>query len=114
MFTGENKNLAVRDNKFYFLNKNGILCTADINGANYTVLSRLPVKSFCFTRRCMLVLGAADGGLYKVDHAGRYTIKMDTGTYEAINTYNDHVYAKDAEGGIWALTIYGTDKAKIN
>ncbi len=114
VFSGGNKNLTVRDNKFYFLNQNGILCTADLNGANYTVLSTLPVKSFCFTRRCMLVLGAADGGLYKVDHNGRYTIKMDTGTYEAINTYYDYVYAKDAEGGIWGLTIYGTDKAKMN
>ncbi len=114
VFSGVNKNLCVRNDKFYFLNEENVLSTADLSGANYRTISRLPITSYCFTRECIIAIGSGDNGVYKLDYDGRYTIKMDTGTYVNINTYDDYVYARDAQGGIYAFTNYGTEKEKIN
>ncbi len=113
IFQGKNSNLCVKNEAFYFINANGLLARADLNGANYAVLSALPIKGYAFTRDCVIVL-SADGAVYKVDYSGKYTIKMDTGTYVNINTYDDYVYAQDAEGGIWKFSNLGTEKARIN
>ncbi len=114
LFSGINRNLCVRDNMFYFLNQNGLICTADLTGANYGVVSRLPVKSYCFTRDCIIAIGQEDGAVYKIDYKGRYAIKMYADTYESINTYDDYVYARDAGGGIYKFSNNATEKAKIN
>jgi len=114
VFSGANSNLCVKNNKFYFLNANGLICTADLNGANYKAISKLPVKSYCFTRDCLIAIGSADSAVYKIDYTGRYTIKMDTSTYVNINTYDDYVYARDAEGGIYKFSNNATEKARIN
>lgn len=113
VFTGKCKNLCVKNDAFYFINANGLIARADLNGANYSVLSSQAVKGFAFTRDCIIAL-SEDGAVYKVDFAGKYTIKMDTGTYVNINTYDDYVYARDAEGGIWKFSNLGTEKARIN
>lgn len=114
VYSGKNKHLCVRNNKFYFINASGQLCSADLNGANYSVVSKLPVKSFCFTRDCLIGLGQEDSAVYKIDYSGRYAIKMDTSTYVNINTYDDYVYARDAEGGIYKISNNATEKARIN
>lgn len=114
VFTGTNNSLCVKNNKFYFLNANGLISTADLNGANYKVVSKLPVKSYCFTRDCMIGIGSADSAVYKIDYNGRYAIKMDTSTYVNINTYDGYVYARDAEGGIYKFSNNATEKARIN
>ncbi len=114
VFSGSNSYLCIKNDKFYFLNANGLISTADLNGANYTVISKLPVKSYCFTRDCLIALGRDDGAVYKIDFSGRYTIKMDTSTYVNINTYDDYVYARDAEGAIYKFSNNATEKARIN
>lgn len=113
VFQGKCKNLCVKSEKFYFINGNGLISKADLSGANFAVISALPVRSFAFTRDCLIAL-TEDGSVYKVDYSGRYAIKMDTGTYVNINTYDDYVYAQDAEGGIWKFSNLGTEKARIN
>ncbi len=112
-FEGTCEDLCMRDNTLYFLNESGRLCRADLNGANFSVLSRTPAQKFLLTRAYLLLLGK-DGDIYKVAHNGQYTIKIDAGTYTAINAYNDDVYALDAEGGIWTITNNGTGKTKLN
>lgn len=112
-FEGTCEDFCVRGDTLYFLNESGRLCRADLNGANFSVLSRTPARKFLLTRECLLLLGA-DGGIYKVAYNGQYTIKIDAGTYTAINAYNDDVYALDAEGGIWTITNNGLGKTKLN
>ncbi len=114
VYRGENSHFCIKNNKMYFLNAEGQLSKADLNGANYEVLSALPLRSFCFTHDCLVALGREDGAAYKIGFDGRYTIKMDTSTYVNINTYDDYVYAQTAEGGIYRFTNNGLEKMKIN
>lgn len=114
VFSGQCRNLCYRNDYFYFINGSGLLCRTDLNGANYKVLSKLPLTQFAFTRDCLVVLAQEGGFVYKVDYDGRYTIKLDTDTYMGINTYDDYVYARTAEGDTWKFSNNGTEKAKIN
>ncbi len=112
LFTGKNKNLCVKDEKIYFLNTNGVICTIDLNGTNYCAVARKQVSHYNFTRDCLIGLGL-DGRVYKIAFDGKYTILLDAGTYVSTVTYDDYVYALDAEGGIYKFSNNGTEKAKI-
>ncbi len=113
VFEGANKNLCVKDKKLCFLSVNGLICKADLNGANYSVVSRKVLKNFHITRECYIGL-SEDGGVYKIDFDGKYAIKLDGGTYQGTVTYDDYVFARDAEGNIYKFSNNGTEKAKIN
>jgi len=114
VYQGANSRLCLRDKTFYFLNESGNICTLPLEGGTPTVISSLVAKSFGFTRDCLIALDKAEGAVYKVDYKGRYTIKMDTGTYVQINTYDDYVYAQDADGGIFRFTNNATEKERLN
>ncbi len=114
VFAGTNSKLGLKDKKFYFLDGAGRICSLPFEGGTPTVISDLAAEEYCFTRDCLIALGRDDGAVYKVDYSGRYTIKMDTGTYVNINTYDDYVYALDAEGGIYTFSNNATEKARIN
>lgn len=114
LYQGTNSHLCLRNKVFYFLDGAGRICAMPMDGDAVTVISDLPAKGFCFTRDCLIAQGKEDGAVYKVDYSGRYTIKMDTGTYVNINTYDDYVYALDAEGGIYTFSNNATEKARIN
>lgn len=114
LYEGANSYLCLKNEAFYFLNEEGLICSLPLTGGVPTVVSGIAARSFCFTRDCIVALGRDDSAVYKVDYSGRYNIKMDTGTYVNINTYDDYVYALDAEGGIYKFSNNATEKARIN
>ncbi|MBE7063600.1 MAG: DUF5050 domain-containing protein [Clostridia bacterium] len=114
LYEGKNAYLCLNGEMFYFLNEEGLICSLPLEGGTPAVVSGIAVKSFCFTRDCLVAIGREDSAVYKVDYSGRYNIKMDTGTYVNINTYDDYVYALDAEGGIYRFSNNATEKARIN
>ncbi len=113
VYTGKNSHFTIKNSKMYFLNADSMLAKADLNGANYEVISTLPLRSFAFTYDCFAALGRDDNALYKVDFGGRYAIRMDVGTYEAVNTYGDYIFMRTADGSIYGVTSLGTGKTKI-
>jgi len=113
IYEGLNTKTSIYNGSFYFLNELGNLCTVSQDGQGFKVLSNTSIKAFCTTRNFIIALGN-DNNVYKTDYALKSFVKIDIGTYEAINTYDNYVYAKTTDGEIYKFNNDSTEKVKLN
>ncbi len=109
-----NKKLTLRNNIFYYLDGENRLCSIDKDFQNVNVLTETSVNMYCFMRDCIIIQGGDDNAVYKLDYQGRYEIRIDTGMYVKLNTYDDYVYGMDGEGVICSFKNDATEKTRLN
>ena len=113
IYAGQVSSLSLSNSHLYFKDAQGYLYGADTTGENVKRISREPINLYsvyttdyiCFTTQT---------GLYKTNYNASFVIKLSNDTYENINSYNNTIFAKNADGSIYRIKPDYSEFAKIN
>lgn len=112
LYEGYVSDLCFDNSVLYFKNEKGLICSTDNKGGSYKEITKVPAKAYCIYQTGIAF--TQEDGLYKTNKNGSFCIKIDDGNYEALNSYNNYIYAKSADGGIFKLKKDASEKNKIN
>ncbi|HHX59030.1 MAG TPA: DUF5050 domain-containing protein, partial [Candidatus Moranbacteria bacterium] len=112
LYSGDVSDLCFDNSILYFKNGEGKLCFIDISGKNYTEITKMAVKTFCVFQG--KIAFTAEDGLYKTNKNGSFCIRIDDVIYDALNSYNDYIYAKTADGSIIKMKRDLSEKTAVN
>ncbi len=112
LYEGYISDLCFDNSVLYFKNEKGLICSLDNKGGSYKEITKVSAKAYCIYQTGIAF--TQEDGLYKTNKNGSFCIKIDDGNYEAINSYNNYIYAKSADGSILKLKNDASEKNVLN